>query len=114
MGGLDLLSLPENATFLPGLLGAIKNLIVDSSQVDLSCPSSQENTALGLVHVEGGCTQTCGEDSVCVSYAAEPYCSCLGGFPHTACQGEGGGEGYIRKYGAQTTQPNMNLRSLAC
>lgn len=96
VGGLDLLSLPDTTTFIPGVLGAIKNLVVDGSQVDLGCPSSQENTAPGLVSTESDCPEECGEGSVCVRYAPEPYCSCLGGFSHEACSGEDGGECWVK------------------
>ncbi len=92
VGGQDLLSLPDNATFIPGLLGAIQNLVVEGVQVDLGCPSKEENTALGLIHTDEGCTMECGEGSVCVSFASQPYCSCLGGFPHEACQQDDEGE----------------------
>ena len=92
VGGLDPLSLPENVSFIPGLLGALKNLIIGGTQVDLSCPTKEQNTALGFIHAEEECMMECAEGSVCVEFASEPYCSCQGGFHPQACQDRTAGE----------------------
>lgn len=51
IGGLNLFNLPANTTALQSsavFIGAIRNVIVGNTQLNLSCPLSEENTVKGM------------------------------------------------------------------
>ena len=92
VGGVDLFALPSNATQYMDFVGSIRNVIIGSTQLDLGCPSQEENAILGF-HRSSSCENvslSCigAHTTGCVDYAPQPYCSCLGGFDPQACQQE--------------------------
>ena len=92
MGGIDLLSPPDDLTLTPDFTGSIRNLIISGTQVDLSCPTVEEGTTLGFSNPGSTCGMPeqlpCGEGaSMCVDSA---YCTCLGGFEPETCQEDSG------------------------
>ena len=92
VGGVDLFALPSNATLYMDFVGSIRNVIIGSTQLDLECPSQEENAILGF-HRSNSCENvslscTGAHTTGCVDYAPQPYCSCLGGFDPQACQQE--------------------------
>ena len=89
---MDLFALPSNATLYMDFVGSIRNVIIGSTQLDLECPSQEENAILGF-HRSNSCENvslscTGAHTTGCVDYAPQPYCSCLGGFDPQACQQE--------------------------
>ena len=92
VGGVDLFALPSNATQYTDFVGSIRNVIIGSTQLDLECPSQEENAILGF-HRSSSCENvslSCigAHTTGCVDYGPQPYCSCLGGFDPQACQQE--------------------------
>ena len=92
MGGVDVFSHLDNSSSVADFVGIIRNLIVDSVQVDLACPSREENTARGAVYPA---QPTCGSSDMlcsdphytdCLDYDVESHCVCAGGFDYQTCK----------------------------
>ena len=75
-------------------VGTIRNLVVDSVQVDLRSPIREENTAHGALFPT---EPMCGELEMrcsgphytgCLDYDTESHCICAGGFNTEACDKE--------------------------
>lgn len=92
MGGIDIFS-SENANWNGDFVGIIRNLVIDSVQVDLAFPTREENTVRGaLVSSEPKCgdlEMSCSgaRFAGCLDYDMESHCVCAGGF-NTDCNDE--------------------------
>ena len=92
VGGIDLFSDLDNFTGINDFVGVIKNLIFDSTQVDLSSPIRKENTERGIV-LSNKCEasdMTCSGPHYtgCLDYDTESHCICAGGFSTETCKEE--------------------------
>ena len=94
VGGINLFSQSVNSSSAADFVGIIRNIVIDSVQWDLSCPSQEENTVLGVVYPS---QPTCGTASLtcsgphytgCLDYDVESRCVCTGGFSPESCREE--------------------------
>lgn len=92
MGGVDVFSHLENSSGVADFVGIMRNLVVDLEQVDLACPTQEENTVRGVVYPAqptcGSSGMTCGGPHYtgCLDYDVESHCVCTGGFDYQTCQ----------------------------
>lgn len=91
VGGVNLFS---HSTRASDFVGSIRNLIIDSVQVDLANPLSDQNTIPGAVFSP---EPACSLNNIqcngfhyrgCSDYATESHCICAGGFHHKSCSEE--------------------------
>lgn len=94
VGGIDLFSDYHNASWNNDFVGIIRNLVIDSVQVDLASPIREENTARGILFPSepkcGELEMTCSGPHYtgCLDYDMESHCICAGGFNTDTCKEE--------------------------
>lgn len=92
MGGIDVFSF-ESANQNSDFVGIIRNLVIDSVQVDLASPTREKNTARGMLFSSdpkcGDLEMSCNGARFmgCLDYDMESHCVCAGGF-NTDCEDE--------------------------
>ena len=91
VGGINAFSHLQNASEYSDFVGTIRNVVIDSTLIDLASPVREENTVQGALFTSepkcGGMEMTCSGPhfSGCLDYDFESHCICSGGFNSHAC-----------------------------
>ena len=94
VGGINVLFQFQNVSESSDFVGTIRNLVIDSVQIDLSSPIREENTVPGTLFTsEPKCEEmeaVCSGPHYtgCLDYDTESRCICVGGFNSRACSEE--------------------------
>ena len=97
IGGVEnIFNIPEGVPiYSNGFNGEISTIIIDSWQVDTSCPFQQNGVLNGshLTHLCTPLTDPCNKEySSCISYTntSDNVCQCKSGFPYDSCNDQQG------------------------